>query len=120
MESNTGILGVPAGPCTKRGRFTRFHNKTIDRNMWVINQSRSLILKGMTERESTDERDRQKLQDIFVSVTGETVVTERQDRETDKKAIEIRESELPPSDQRVGTDSAGNGLEDAIGGRKSK
>lgn len=74
----------------------------------------------MTERESIDERNRQKLQDIFVSVTGETVVTDQQDQETDKHAINIRDSELPPSEQRVDTDSAENGLEDAIGDTKSK
>lgn len=74
----------------------------------------------MTERESTVERDRQKLQDIFVSVTGETVITDRQDQETDKKVIDLRESEAPPSDQRVDTDSAGNGLKDAIGDTNPK
>lgn len=74
----------------------------------------------MTEPESTVERDCQKLQDIFVSVTGETVITDRQDQRTEKKVINLRESDVPPSDQRVDTDSAENGLKDAIGDTKSK
>jgi hypothetical protein len=69
----------------------------------------------MTERESTVQRDRQTLQEIFVSVTGETVITDRQHEETHKKVISLTESDSSADEQRFDAGPTANGLKDAIG-----
>lgn len=50
----------------------------------------------MAESESQVQRERQKLQGIFRSVTGETVITDRQDQETHKKVNNLTESDSSP------------------------
>lgn len=67
----------------------------------------------MPECESTGRDDCEKLREIFVSVTGETDITDRQDRETVKKVIDITRS--PSREQRPDTGPRATGLTDAIG-----
>lgn len=67
----------------------------------------------MGEPESTIQSDRQTLQEIFVSVTGETAITDRQNQETHKKVISPTESDSTL--EQPYTDPTADGLEDAIG-----
>lgn len=80
--------------------------------MWIIDKARGSRAKGMDDHESTTQRDHQSLQEIFISVTGETVITDRQDRERHKKVIGLTEGNSPPGDRRFNADSTANRLED--------
>lgn len=74
----------------------------------------------MREQEPTDQRDHQALRDIFVSVTGETEITDRQNPETHKKVISLTESDSSSGEQRSDTDPATNGLKDPVGDSESE
>lgn len=69
----------------------------------------------MSDQESTNKRDEQTLQELFIDVTGETEVTNRQNEEVQKEVVSSPESDSKSTVEQIDIDPKANGFEDAIG-----
>ena len=67
------------------------------------------------ERDPTSGEVQQRLNEIFRTVTGETDLTDPQDRSTQKKVIDVTGSNSSLEERHPDTDPEANGLDDAIG-----
>lgn len=69
----------------------------------------------MRERDPTPGEEQRRLNELFRTVTGETDLTDPQDRSAQKKVIDVTGSNSSLEERRPDTDPEANGLDDAIG-----